>query len=430
MRRILLGVISMVLVTSVVIAAPTSAKGPPRTVARATAVGAAPVTPGFAIDFVGVLWSGEASGGSIRFHAGDRWSAWAPLAPDGIEEDGGFASALTSASDADAYQVRVPPGARRARAVAIDVTGGARTATVGSPSDAATAVIDRTSWGADESLMTWAPEYHAAQKITLHHTATANGDPDPAATVRAIYRYHAVDRGWGDIGYHYLVDEAGRVYEGRASGNDGDAAHDAAGAVVTAAHVSGYNSGNIGIALLGTLSDRQPTPAARASLEGLLRDLTTRHGIDPQGNGVYTNPVNGATKTTPNISGHRDWEATECPGAAMQALLPSIRSAVAGTSSPPADTQAPQISGVAASPSSTTARITWSTDEPATSQVEWRRAGTTTSTATAPTTTVTRSHAVGLTGLSRKAKYDYRVVSTDAAGNARTSSWYTFTTKR
>ena len=108
-------------------------------------------------------------------------------------------------------------------------------------------MVTRCEWGADESLMTWAPQFYPAQKLTVHHTATANNDADPAATMRAIYRYQAVDRGFGDIGYQYLIDESGRVYEGRYSGVDNYPGHDAEGVnVVTAAHVGGFNSGNTG----------------------------------------------------------------------------------------------------------------------------------------------------------------------------------------
>ena len=429
MRRLFLLTLSAVVFCSVFVAGPSRASSPPQTRARSTTVGQGPVTAGFPIDFVGVLWSGEATGGLIRFRSDGRWGEWIALQPDGIEEPGEFASALVAAGDAEAYQVRVPGGAQDARAVAIDSTGGDRSSSVEAAADAATAVTSRASWGADESLMTWAPAYYPAQKLTVHHTATANGDPDPAATVRAIYRYHAVDRGWGDIGYHYLIDESGHVYEGRWSGSDSDAAHNVAGEVVTAAHVSGYNSGNVGIALLGTLTDREPTASARASLEELLRDLTVRHGIDPQGASVYINPVSGATKTLPNISGHRDWEATECPGATFQALLPSIRASVAGDTTPE-DAQPPVISGVAAATATTTASITWSTDENASSAVEWRRSGATSSTVTPTDATLTRSHSVRLSNLARKTKYQFRVVSADASGNTATSSWYSFTTKR
>jgi hypothetical protein len=252
--------------------------------------------------------------------------------------EGRYASALIAAGDADAYQVRVPPDRARPRAVAINTTDGPRRRSGPRPAaaGAATPVVSRAQWGADESLRfdasgneTFPPTYHPAQKLTVHHTDTANGDPDPAATVRAIYRYHAVDRGFGDIGYHFLVAEDGRVFEGRWSGTDGDPAHDAAGDVVTAAHVGGWNSGNVGVALLGTLTSQPPTTSARSSLESLLADLAGRHRIDPQGDGTYTNPVNGATWTGPNIPGHRDFAATECPGGALYAQLPSIRSAVA-----------------------------------------------------------------------------------------------------
>ena len=232
--------------------------------------------------------------------------------------------------------------------------------------------------------MTWAPEYYPTQKLTVHHTATANGDADPAATVRAIYRYQAVERGFGDIGYQYLIDESGRVYEGRYSGTDRYPGHDADGdKVVTAAHVAGFNSGNTGIALLGTLTSQEATPAARGSLELLLGELSLRHSIDPHGVSGYVNPVNGVTMTVANISGHRDWAATECPGGTLYARLPAIRDAAAGTP-PPADTTAPVISGVSASPKPTSASVRWSTDEASTSLVEYRRRGVSVWTTSAP----------------------------------------------
>jgi hypothetical protein len=86
------------------------------------------------------------------------------------------------------------------------------------------AVIPRAGWGANESLRydssgkeIWPPAFWPIQKLIVHHTDTQNGDPDPAATVRSIYYYHAVTQGWGDIGYNFLIDESGRIYEGRHS---------------------------------------------------------------------------------------------------------------------------------------------------------------------------------------------------------------------
>lgn len=314
------------------------------------------VAPGFAIDFVGVLWDGNARGGEIRFRTKDRWSSWRPLLQDEIEVPGRFASALIGAGKATAFQVRLPRLARQARAVAMNTTVAARS----SRTMASSGVITRAEWGADESLRfdaqgdeVWPPAYYPAQVLTVHHTATRNGDIDPAATVRAIYRYHAIDQGWGDIGYHFLIDEQGRVYEGRYSGEDGDPAHETAtGNMVTAAHVGGWNSGNLGVALLGNLRTRQPTTAARSSLESVLADLAGRHDLDPLARTDYVNPITAATKNVAVISGHRDWESTECPGTTFYKQLPSVRANVAaliGAPPPTGSIHVAALQGVATS---------------------------------------------------------------------------------
>ena len=91
----------------------------------------------------------------------------------------------------------------------------------------------------------------------------------------------------------------------------------------------GFNSGTVGIALLGTLTNQDATPAARDALTRLLAWIAGGHGIDPHGSALYTNPVNGTQKTFPNIAGHRDVAATECPGGVFYATLPALRDAVA-----------------------------------------------------------------------------------------------------
>src|SRR5215212_2602407 len=78
----------------------------------------------FSIDFVGVFYDGDVEGGSIRFRHGAKWGPWAELEHDGVESEGRWASGLAAGLDADAYQVRVPGGARSARAVAINTTDG------------------------------------------------------------------------------------------------------------------------------------------------------------------------------------------------------------------------------------------------------------------------------------------------------------------
>jgi len=202
------------------------------------------------------------------------------------------------------------------------------------------AVIPRSGWGADESLRfdstgkeIWPPSFWPIQKLIVHHTATQNNDPDPTATIRSIYYYHAVTQGWGDIGYNFVTDEAGNVYEGRYSrpyaSGESPTGEDVNGNGVTGAHAQGYNSGTVGIALLGTLKNEDATASARDALERLLAWKADRHGIDPQGSSLYTNPVTGTQATFFNIAGHRDVAATECPGSSFYATLPSLRPSVA-----------------------------------------------------------------------------------------------------
>ena len=240
---------------------------------------------------------------------------------------------------------RVTSDTRLGRVTIVAIDARSSTRTVASQSSTIASAVEqpavsrRAAWGADESKRfdadgneLWPPTFYPIQKLVVHHTAGRNNDPDPEATVRAIYQYHAVTRGWGDIGYNFLIDESGRIYEGRYArayaSTENPTGEDVSGNGVTAAHVGGYNSGTVGVALLGTLTDVDATPAAQDALERLLAWKAERHGIDPRETGVYTNPVTGTTKSVANISGHRDWAATECPGELFYSTLPRLRSAV------------------------------------------------------------------------------------------------------
>ena len=154
-----------------------------------------------------------------------------------------------------------------------------------------------------------------------------------------------------------------------------------------------------------------------------------RHDIDPHGESAYVNPVNGAVKVVANISGHRDWAATECPGGTLYAQLPAIRDAVAG-SPPPADTTAPVINGISASTTRPRRHraVVHQRGIHQSGRVPAPRASTWTSSARDPT--LATSHTVVVAGLARRTTYEYRVTSADGAGNTTTSVIATFTTTR
>lgn len=299
----------------------------------AAATGTAPATTAFAASYVGLRWTGAQDGAGIRLADGD----WQRTGTGCATVDGG-GTALVAADEATRYEVKAPAGATDVRTVAIDCTRGPdRTFHVPSEATRVRGVryLSRPAWGADESKRykdgkVNTPEaYYPLQSITVHHTDTPNADPDPAATVRGIYEYHAVTLDWGDIGYHFLIDEAGVVYEGRYSGDDLVPAFDKDGNLVTAFHTAGFNSGNLGIALIGNLVAQPPTDAAKASLIRLIKVITRFKGLDPQAKITYTNPVNGVKKDNETISGHRDWLQTDCPGQTMYDLLAEVRTAAA-----------------------------------------------------------------------------------------------------
>ena len=196
------------------------------------------------------------------------------------------------------------------------------------------AVVSRADWNADEKLRfdrkgkeVWPPEFHTVQKLVVHHTAGANGESGDTAkaTIRSIYYYHAVTQGWGDIGYNFLVDAAGVVYKGRHSHAPGSTVdtptgENAAGRGVTAGHAFGYNSGTVGVAMLGTYTSVDAPAPTKEALKSFLVSKATAHGLDTAKVALYTNPVNGNQASFENVPGHREVpdNATDCPGGYFQ----------------------------------------------------------------------------------------------------------------
>lgn len=170
-------------------------------------------------------------------------------------------------------------------------------------------IISRAQWGADESLMDWPPQYASIKTIVVHHTAGASG-PDTAAIVRGIYQYHAQTLDWGDIGYNFLIDPQGRIFEGRTGGWG-----------VIGAHALGYNTGSIGISLIGTYESSPITPAAEQSLVQLTAFISAKYDLDPTATHYFID------KNGPVLGGHRDYGQTLCPGTAEYATLPRVRTA-------------------------------------------------------------------------------------------------------
>jgi len=138
-------------------------------------------------------------------------------------------------------------------------------------------ICSRACWGADESIYVPGEDYASVRKIIIHHTVTANNDSDPAATVRAIYYYHNVGRGWGDIGYNFVIDQNnGTIYEGR-RGGDG----------VIGAHTSGYNAGGVGVAVLGDFRYVAPNKKVQNALHKIVVWKLYSHKIDPNEVSVF-----------------------------------------------------------------------------------------------------------------------------------------------
>jgi peptidoglycan hydrolase-like amidase len=150
--------------------------------------------------------------------------------------------------------------------------------------------------------------------VVLHHTAESTTDAAKKKSglerMRALYAYHAVSRGWGDIGYHYLIDEDGNIFEGRAGGP-----------YVVGAHTYCHNVGTIGIALMGNFQSRKPDDPQLQALRLLLVHLADQYDLD------FDNRPLHHGKPTPTIVGHRDLRATACPGIFSHELLPQIRTA-------------------------------------------------------------------------------------------------------
>ncbi|WP_030324880.1 peptidoglycan recognition protein [Streptomyces sp. NRRL B-3229] len=189
-------------------------------------------------------------------------------------------------------------------------------------------IVTRRGWGADETLRERTFVYTKKVKAAfVHHTASGNGYSCAQAPslIRGIYRYHVKSMGWRDIGYNFLVDKCGNIYEGRAGG---------VAKAVLGAHTLGFNTNSVGIAVLGSYGTTKPPAAVVKAVARLTAWKLGLYGANPKGK-TYLKSGGGnlypkGKKVRLNvISGHRDGFATECPGRQLYSKLGSTRTTAA-----------------------------------------------------------------------------------------------------
>jgi hypothetical protein len=194
-------------------------------------------------------------------------------------------------------------------------------------------IVTRAGWGADESLKrttgSCERRFFKVQQLFVHHTAGSNFDRHPKATMRAIYWFHTVRRGWCDIGYNFVISWDGRIFEGRWARRykpwEVHSSEDRSGRAVAGAHVADFNSGSVGVSLMGNFSKVSAPPEMRRSLAEILAWEADRHDLAPLRRHRYRNPETGRSKRLPYIAGHRDAGFTECPGNLVYASMDDVR---------------------------------------------------------------------------------------------------------
>ncbi|MEW2166397.1 N-acetylmuramoyl-L-alanine amidase [Streptomyces sp. NPDC007084] len=189
-------------------------------------------------------------------------------------------------------------------------------------------IITRKGWGANEKLRERGFVYTKKVKAAfVHHTASGNNYScsQVPSLIRSIYRYHVVSSGWRDIGYNFLVDKCGNIYEGRAGG---------VAKPVLGAHTLGFNTDSMGIAVLGTFQNTKPTDASLKAIARLTAWKLGLYGGNPRGTTYLKSGGGNLYGKGKNvrlnvISGHRDGFATECPGRLLYGKLGSARTTAA-----------------------------------------------------------------------------------------------------
>ena len=161
------------------------------------------------------------------------------------------------------------------------------------------AVIPRHQWARRPAISTRMKRMLPVSFITVHHSAGPlfweTDLQGTASRLESIRSYHCDERQWGDIGYHFAVDRAGRIWEGRSLRYQG-------------AHVRNFNEGNIGVVALGDFDQQQPTVAQVDALTYQIGRLMRQHGVSAR-----------------HVRTHREWAPTACPGRNLQRYVELAR---------------------------------------------------------------------------------------------------------
>jgi hypothetical protein len=296
-------------------------------------------------DLIGLRWAdGSHAEAQVRARKrGGEWTRWVTLHPTGDHgpDEGtapaGTDPAFTGAADQFQLRLRGTPAALRARfvralptatlagRVARRLRARAHVSARRQASGAAPVMVSRAEWGADSVPPRADPAYGAVQMAFVHHTVNANDyqPEDSAGIVLGIARYHRDSNGWNDIGYNFLVDRYGQIFEGRAGGIDQP---------VIGAQAQGYNSVSTGVACLGTFESVTQTEAGMDALARIIGWKLSIHGVPVQGQvtvisagGPSNRYAAGTSVTFQRISGHRDGDSTSCPGSALYGQLADLR---------------------------------------------------------------------------------------------------------
>ncbi len=277
---------------------------------------------------VGVSWTAGSPTVSVRWHSTQGWSGWEVADQDSAPQGLPGTEPLWRPAGADRVELRTTGAARGLRLLTVADTvkhtlGGAR-AQAATGRDVLGQVHSRAEWGADESQRRGKPEYAPrVNAVIVHHTVNANGygANDVPSLIRADYAYHVQGRGWDDLGYNLLVDQFGRVWEGRYGG---------LGRATVGSHAGGFNDGTLGVAMIGDMTKTTASPLAEKALARVIGYAARTWGFEPTGSVTLTSKGSpryaaGQRVTFPRVIGHQQTGRTACPGS-VQDRLPALRS--------------------------------------------------------------------------------------------------------